>query len=128
MYEAKIPGTRYVCALTNVKGQWMIQIKLDDVVEGEAVVKEVSERGMRDNIKSVLSEVNMYLNDFMVDQITRDITTQAQILFRDVSATESQTTLTNVSAIDNSMEDVLERIKMLEERIKRIEFILEHRE
>ena len=56
MYETKVPGTRYTVELINVKGQWMIQIKLVDVVEASVVVKDISERGIRENIKSVVSE------------------------------------------------------------------------
>ena len=74
MYETKVPGTRYSVALVNVKGEWKIQIKLDGIVEAETLVKDLSERGILDNIRTVVSEVNLYINDFLIDQITKEIT------------------------------------------------------
>ncbi|MHA1345066.1 MAG: hypothetical protein ACTSO3_01570, partial [Candidatus Heimdallarchaeaceae archaeon] len=90
MYETKIPGTRYSIALMNIKGQWMIQIKLDGLIEAETLVKDVSERGIFENIKTVVSEVNLYLNEFMLNQITKNITEQASILLKEVVATASR--------------------------------------
>ena len=125
-YETKIPGTRYVCALANVKGQWMIQIKLDNVVEAEKVVKDISERAIRDNIRSALTEVNMYLNEFILEQITKEITNQARLLFQEVSVTTAKTTKTEVSEIEKKIEDILERLKVLEERLQRLENLVSH--
>ena len=125
MYETKIPGTRYSIALINIKGQWMLQIKLDEIVEAEVGVKDLSERGIHENIKSVVSEVNLYLNDFMLDQITKEITEQANILFKEVSATAAvatqKTTQTTMSAVEETLIQIVKRIEGLEERIKRLE-------
>jgi hypothetical protein len=131
MYETKVPGTRYTVALINVKGQWMIQIKLDDVVEADVLVKDISERGIRENIKSVVSEVNLYVNDFMLDKITKEITEQAQILFREVEATvvrETYKTQTEMSAVEETIIQIVKRIEVLEERIRRLENALAQRE
>lgn len=131
MYETKVPGTRYTVSLINVKGQWMIQIKLDDVVEADVLVKDISERGIRENIKSVVSEVNLYVNDFMLDQITKEITEQAQILFREVEATvvrETYKTQTEMSAVEETIIQIVKRIEVLEERIRRLENALAQRE
>ena len=127
MYETKIPGTRYSIALMNDKGQWMIQIKLDGLVEAETLVKDVSERGIFDNIKSVVSEVNLYLNEFLLDQITKNITEQASILLKEVVATASREKQTEVSALEETIVSIMERLQILEERIKRLETNLEHR-
>ena len=127
MYETKIPGTRYSIALVNVKGQWMLQIKLDDIVEAEVGVKDLSERGIHENIKHVISEVNLYLNDFMLDQITKEITEQANILFKEVSATAAvatqkhESSQTSMSAVEETLIQIVKRIESLEERIKRLE-------
>lgn len=125
MYDTKIPGTRYSISLVNVKGQWMLQIKLDEIVEAEVGVKDLSERGIHENIKTIVSEVNLYLNDFMLDQITKDITQQANILFKEVSATAAvatkQTTQTTMSAVEETLIQIVKRIEGLEERIKRLE-------
>ncbi|MFW9852664.1 MAG: hypothetical protein ACFFDS_06965 [Candidatus Thorarchaeota archaeon] len=131
MYETKVPGTRYTVALVNVKGQWMIQIKLDDVVEADVLVKDISERGIRENIKSVVSEVNLYVNDFMLDQLTKEITEQAQILFREVEATvvrETHKTHTEMSAVEETIIQIVKRIEVIEERIRRLENALAQRE
>ena len=131
MYETKVPGTRYAIALINVKGQWMIQIKLDDIVEAEVLVKDISERGIREYIKSVVSEVNLYINDFMLDQITKEITEQAQILFREVEATairETQKTHTEMSAVEETIIQIVKRIETMEERIRRLESALAQKE
>ncbi|MHA1686883.1 MAG: hypothetical protein ACTSYD_10855 [Candidatus Heimdallarchaeaceae archaeon] len=127
-YETKIPGTRYVCALANIKGQWMIQIKLDDVVEAERVVKDLSERAIRDNIQGALAEVNMYLNNFMLDQITKEITAQAKLLFQEVAATAAKTTQSEMSEIEQQLEQIFNKLDLLEERVTRLERLLEHRE
>ncbi len=74
MYETKVPGTRYTVALVNEKGQWYIQIKLDDLVESAVPVKDLSERGILENIRTVVSDVNLFINDFLIDQITKEIT------------------------------------------------------
>ena len=127
MYETKIPGTRYSIALVNVKGQWMLQIKLDEIVEADVGVKDLSERGIHENIKTVVSEVNLYLNDFMLDQITKEITQQANILFKEVSATAAtaavtqQSTQTTMSAVEETLIQIVKRIEGLEERIRRLE-------
>jgi len=124
MYDTKIPGTRYSISLVNVKGQWMLQIKLDEIVEAEVGVKDLSERGIFENIKSVVSEVNLYLNDFMLDQITKEITEQANILFKEVSATAATTkqiAQTSMSAVEETLIQIVKRIEVLEQRIKRLE-------
>lgn len=130
MYETKIPGTRYSIALMNVKGQWMLQIKLDEIIEAEVGVKDLSERGIHDNIKYVVSEVNLYLNDFMLDQITKDITEQANILFKEVSATAAvaiqQSSQTTMSAIEETLIQIVKRIETLENRMKRLEELQSH--
>lgn len=127
MYETKIPGTRYSIALMNDKGQWMIQIKLDGLIEAETLVKDVSERGIFDNIKSVVAEVNLYLNEFLLDQITKNITEQASILLKEVIATASRDKQTEVSALEETIVSIMERLQILEERVKRLETNLEHR-
>ena len=126
MYETKIPGTRYSIALMNDKGQWMIQIKLDGLVEAETLVKDVSERGIFDNIKSVVAEVNLYLNEFLLDQITKNITEQASILLKEVVATASRDKQTEVSALEETIISMMERLQILEERVKRLETNLDH--
>ncbi len=126
MYETKIPGTRYSIALMNDKGQWMIQIKLDGLVEAETLVRDVSERGIFDNIKSVVSEVNLYLNEFLLDQITKNITEQASILLKEVVATASRDKQTEVSALEETIISMMERLQILEERVKRLETNLDH--
>ena len=127
MYETKIPGTRYSIALMNIKGQWMIQIKLDGLIEAETLVKDVSERGIFENIKTVVSEVNLYLNEFLLDQITKNITEQASILLKEVVATASRDKQTEVSALEETIVSIMERLQILEERVKRLELNLEHR-
>ena len=131
MYETKIPGTRYTIALTNVKGQWYIQIKLDGIVESEIIVKELSEIGVLENIKTVVSEVNLYLNDFIIDQIAKEITSEAEILLKEVAATAAtvskHTTSSEMSAIEETLIQIVKRIETLEERIQRLESTLEHR-
>ncbi|MHA1955157.1 MAG: hypothetical protein ACXAAM_01260 [Candidatus Heimdallarchaeaceae archaeon] len=124
MYETKVPGTRYTVELINVKGQWMIQIKLVDVVEASVVVKDISERGIRENIKSVVSEVNLYINDFMLDQITKKITEQAQILFKEVVATASRESHEEMTAVEETIIQMVKRIEALEQRIQRLESLL----
>ncbi len=127
MYETKIPGTRYSIALMNIKGQWMIQIKLDGLIEAETLVKDVSERGIFDNIKTVVAEVNLYLNEFLLDQITKNITEQASILLKEVVATATREKQTEVSALEETIISIMERLQILEERVKRLETNLEHR-
>ncbi|MCE7738682.1 MAG: hypothetical protein KAU62_08915 [Candidatus Heimdallarchaeota archaeon] len=131
MYETKVPGTRYTIALTNVKGQWYIQIKLDGIVESEIIVKELSEIGVLENIKTVVSEVNLYLNDFIIDQIAKEITSEAEILLKEVAATAAtvskHTTSSEMSAIEETLIQIVKRIETLEERIQRLESTLEHR-
>lgn len=126
MYETKIPGTRYSIALMNVKGQWMIQIKLDGIVEAETLVKDVSERGIFENIKTVVSEVNLYLNEFMLDQITKEITEQASILLKEVVAVASREKQTEVTALEETIISIMERLQILEERVKRLETKSDH--
>lgn len=131
MYETKVPGTRYAIALTNVKGQWYIQIKLDGIVEAETIVKELSELGVLENIKTIVSEVNLYLNDFIIDQITKEITSEAKILLKEVAATAAtvsqNTTSSEMSAVEETLIQIVKRIETLEERIQRLESTLEHR-
>ena len=129
MYETKIPGTRYSIALVNVKGQWMLQIKLDEIIEADVGVKDLSEKGIHGNIKTIVSEVNLYLNDFILDQITKEITTQANILFKEVSATaaaasqqSTQSSMsTAMSAVEETLIQIVKRIEGMENRIKRLE-------
>jgi len=131
MYETKVPGTRYAIALTNVKGQWYIQIKLDGIVESETIVKELSEIGVLKNIKTVVSEVNLYLNDFIIDQITKEITSEAEILLKEVAATAATVSQhaasSELSAVEETLIQIVKRIETLEERIQRLENTLEHR-
>lgn len=130
MYETKIPGTRYTIALANVKGQWYIQIKLDGIVEADAIVKELSELSILENIKAVVAEVNLYLNDFIIDQITKEITAEAQILMKEVAATAAtvsqQTSSSEMSAVEETLIQIVRRIETLEERIQRLEDRLQH--
>ena len=131
MYETKVPGTRYAIALTNVKGQWYIQIKLDGIVEAETIVKELSELGVLENITTIVSEVNLYLNDFIIDQITKEITSEAEILLKEVAATAAtvfqHTASSEMSAVEETLIQIVKRIETLEERIQRLESTLEHR-
>ena len=130
MYETKVPGTRYTVALANVKGQWYIQIKLDGIIEADTVVKELTELSILENIKAVVAEVNLYLNDFIIDQITKEITAEAQILMKEVAATAAtvshQTSSSEMSAVEETLIQIVRRIETLEERIKRLENRLEH--
>lgn len=125
MYETKIPGTRYSIALVNLKGQWMLQIKLDSIVEAQTSVKDLSEGGIHENIKTVISEVNLYLNDFLLDQITKEITEQANILFKEVSATAAVASQKRVkedmSAVEETLIQIVKKIESLEARIKKLE-------
>ena len=121
MYETRVPGTRYSIALTNVKGQWMIQIKLDGIIESETIVKELSERGILNNIRSVVKEVNLYLNDFMIDQIAKEIAEQAQILLHEVVATAQKESITEMTAIEETLIGIVKRLETLEDRVKRLE-------
>jgi len=129
MYETKIPGTKYTITLVNVKGQWMMQIKLFDDVESEYPVKDISEHGIRGNIKSLISEVNLFINDFLIEQIVKDITEQANILFKEVEATATrettQTVQTGMSAVEETLIQIVKKMESLENRIKRIENALE---
>lgn len=129
MYETKIPGTRYVCTLANVKGQWLIQIKLDDDVEAQVVVKDLNERGIRDNIITVLSEVNLYLNEFIIDQITTNITKQAHILLQEMqfASTSKEIETSAVSTdYDSKLDTIITRIETLEQRLERLEQLFGH--
>ena len=130
MYESKIPGTRYTIALANVKGQWYIQIKLDGIVEADKIVKEITELSILENIKAVVAEVNLYLNDFIIDQITKEITAEAQILLKEVAATAATATqhvvTSEMSAVEETLIQIVRRIETLEERIQRLESRLEH--
>ncbi|MHA1707972.1 MAG: hypothetical protein ACTSYV_02640 [Candidatus Heimdallarchaeaceae archaeon] len=131
MYETKVPGTRYTVALVNEKGQWYIQIKLDDVVESAVPVKDLSERGILENIRTVVSDVNLFINDFLIDQITKKITNEAQILLTEVAATASKATVqtqTEISAVEETIIQIVKRIETVEERIERLEQALEHRD
>ena len=128
MYETKIPGTRYSIALENVKGQWMIQIKLDGIIESDVVVKELSEISILNNIRSAVKAVNLYINDFMVDQIAKELTEQANILFREVQASASAAAAPargppspDMSAIEQTLIGIVKRLETLEERVKKIE-------
>ena len=128
MYETKIPGTRYSLALVNVKGQWYIQIKLDGIIESDVIVKDLSDNGILDNIKTVVSDVNLYLNDFMVEQIVKEITEEANILFKEVQATASRkdTHPSEMSAVEETLIQIVKRIEILEDRIQRLESTLAH--
>ncbi|MHA1224550.1 MAG: hypothetical protein ACTSSG_08210 [Candidatus Heimdallarchaeaceae archaeon] len=131
MYETKVPGTRYTVALVNEKGQWYIQIKLDDLVESAVPVKDLSERGILENIRTVVSDVNLFINDFLIDQITKEITNEAQILLTEVAATASKATVqtqTEISAVEETIIQIVKRIETIEERIERLEQALEHRD
>lgn len=129
MYETKIPGTRYSIALENVKGQWMIQIKLDGIIESDVVVKELSDMAILNNIRSVVKAVNLYINDFMVDQIAKELTEQANILFREVQASAAAPASApvrgppspDISAIEQTLIGIVKRLETLEERVKKIE-------
>ena len=131
MYETKVPGTRYSIALSNVKGQWMIQIKLDGIVESEIVVKELSEMAILNNIRSVVKAVNLFINDFMVDQIAKELTEQANILFREVpgsapapaqaSAPARSGPSPELAAIEQTLIAIVKRLETLEDRVKQIE-------
>ncbi len=127
MYETKIPGTRYSIALENVKGQWMIQIKLDGIIESDIVVKELSDMAILNNIRYVVKAVNLYINDFMVDQIAKELTEQANILFREVpgsapaSAPAGSAPAPEMSAIEQTLIGIVKRLEALEERVKKIE-------
>jgi len=126
-YETKIPTTRYVCALANVQGQWMVQLRLGDTVEAQTVVKDLSERGIRDNIRTVMSEVDLYLGDFLVDQIVKDIVHQARILIQETSSTSSPVQDSGLSEVEQVLEQIKNKLSTLEERIKRLESVIEHR-
>ncbi len=127
-YETKIPSTRYVCALANVKGQWKIQMRLADTVEAEVVVKDLSEKGIRDNVRSVLSDVDLNLSDFLVEQIVKDIVEQAKILIHESAATATvQPTNVEISSLEKAIDEIKSKLSLLEERINRIESVLEHR-
>jgi hypothetical protein len=129
MYETKIPGTKYTIALVNIKGQWMMQIKLFDNIEAENPVKDISEHGIRGNVKSLINEVNLIINDFLIEQIIKDITEQAHILFREVEATVTretkQSVQTEMSAVEETLIQIVKKMESLEKRIKRIEDILQ---
>lgn len=121
MYETKVPGTRYSVALANVKGQWMIQIKLDGIVESEIVLKELSERGILENVRSIVKDVNLYLNDFMIDQISKEITVQAQMYLQDKGSPAQEETYSEMSAIEETLIGIVKRIEQLEDRVKKLE-------
>lgn len=106
----------------------MIQIKLDDVVEAERVVKDLSERSIRDNIQSSLAEVNMYLNNFMLEQITKDITTQAKLLFQEAAVAAAKPAEPDMSEIEQQLESIIKKLELLEERVTRLEQMIAHRE
>ncbi|MHA1482147.1 MAG: hypothetical protein ACTSQA_01760, partial [Candidatus Heimdallarchaeaceae archaeon] len=66
------------------------------------------------------------LNEFLLDQITKNITEQASILLKEVVATASREKQTEVSALEETIISMMERLQILEERVKRLETNLDH--
>ncbi|MCG3219154.1 MAG: hypothetical protein KAR35_09125 [Candidatus Heimdallarchaeota archaeon] len=119
MYIAKIPGTRYECVLVNDHGLWKLQLTLTGHVEAETNVTNLSERTIHSLIGSLLASVQLNVNEFIHQQITKALVTQIGPLITDQEVTGGQTN--DQSTVSKEIESLKERIAKLEARVKKLE-------
>lgn len=120
MYIAKIPGTRYECILINDHGLWKLQLTLSGHVEAETNVTNLSERTIHSLIGSLLASVQLNVNEFIHQQITKSLVTQIGPLLADQEVSGSGAT-SDQSSINSEIEALKARIAKLEARVKKLE-------
>jgi hypothetical protein len=120
MYIAKIPGTRYECVLVNDHGLWKLQLTLSGHVEAETNVTNLSERTIHSLVGSLLASVQLNVNEFIHQQITKALVTQIGPLLADQEVSSGRKA-NDQSTISKEIETLKERIAKLETRVKNLE-------
>ena len=129
MYVTKISGTKLSCALENDNSQWMLRIKLGDITEAEVPVTHMTKRALKSNLETAIENINLSIHDFQIDLIHKDLVGQiGHLLSKDRDDTQMDMATEVVVADDprvdqlvSKVETLEQMIKVLEERISRIE-------
>ncbi len=129
MYLSKIAGTKLVCALENDQGQWYLRIKLGNSVEAEVPVTHMTKRAILANLQTVFMAANVPINDFQLNLIHKDLTSQiSHLLAKDGKESKEEKKELEEKKEDPRIDNLLDKIdklektiKTLEERIERVE-------
>ena len=120
-HQAKVPGTRYVCALEIYQGQWVLRLKLGDSVEAEIPLYKLSRRTIHEGIGALLAQQQIQVNELIHEQITNQIVSQlGPLLKEDRSSGISSGSADTVTSSDleTRILDLEKRIAALEEKVE----------
>ena len=122
-HEAKVPGTRYICALETFQGQWFLRLKLADHIEAEMPLYKLSRRTIHEGIGALLAQQQIPVNELIHESLTHQIVSQLGPLLKDdrrgAAAQEPSTDLKN--DFEERILQLEKRITTLEERIEALE-------
>ena len=116
MYTVKIPGSRYVLALDNVEGEWILKILLDNNVEARGIIPNINKRNLHAKIAPLLKEVNIQLSPVQIDIMHKELTHQAGDIFGDSNETSHKSSV-DLTAINNKIQSLETTIGNLEKKI-----------
>lgn len=125
LYNAKVQGSRYICVLETESNQWYFRLKLDDVSEAEIPVTQMTDHGIKENIKDLFKMVQFQIHDFQLKLIQTTILNQIRHLMTNKKKGSS------VTAGDNSdplTSDLITKIDKIQKTLESFEARLERLE
>jgi len=135
MYIAKIPGTKYITSLESQGGQWFLRLKLDDVVEAEEDIDQLSKRAIHSNLEKLFKQVGLQVNNFQVDLIHKELVAQISHLLlqeqhqttkpQPVDGETSNKQDPRVDTLLNRIAELEKMVKTLSDRVERMETLSE---
>ena len=118
-YEAKIPGTRYICYLERDQDQWFLRLKLMGHLEAEIPLPHLTKRNISEGVGSLLAQTNQEVNEFIKNNITKELTRQLGPLLNSEGLKEKQ--IKSGEEVGDVITAIINKLEALEERVEKLE-------
>ncbi len=89
-YQVKIPETKYILELSQVKEDWYLQVKIDDSIEEQIQIVRFTSSHLEEKIDQILFNVGFSLNPVQLKIVTDNMREHASFLFGDQKASATQ--------------------------------------
>ncbi len=130
MYSAKILGTKYAASIEQDHGQWYVRIKLNDNVEAQQVLPQMTQGAIEKKLNAVLRDVNVILNELQFNMLVSNLIKQFPHLMEDdirhssTSSGQSGAEANKIHELEEMLKKLQQTIDTLSSRIERLEKLL----
>ncbi len=100
VYNSKIPGTKYSLALTKKYNEWFLQLLIDNSVEDEYPVTDMSIGGIKSLTNKILDPISFLVNPLVAKRVIDDLISKTKHILVDFGGQpqrEDGSTKTHVS-------------------------------